>query len=187
MRAFFFAVLSLIAHLAGCATPMYGTDYGYGNPYSMGVGGGAMMFRGAPGYAMPTPPSNVGFLYREPVGWESGNPRSFRLKNTTDTLHGRCWLDGRQVMPTAWGAMPHAPIATQSGGVTMAPLMPPQSETYFIVSVGRHHLRCQLYSGPPPFQATHTLDLEFATNSQGGRTFHLHPDFMQAAFGLPAN
>lgn len=185
MRAFFFfaALMSLVAHLAGCETPMYGGPYGYGQyqqykPYGM--------FRGAPGYAMPAPPSNVGFLYREPIGWEGGNPRSFRIKNTTDNLHGRCWLDGRQVMTTAWGAMPQAPIATQTG-VSSAPMLPPHSETYFIVSVGHHNLKCQLYAGPPPFQATHELNLEFQVNSQGGRTFHLHPDFMSAAHGLPAN
>jgi len=184
MRAFFFFafIIWLLGHCSGCATPMYGGSYGYGQyqyrPYRM--------FRNTQAYAMPAPPSNVGFLYREPIGWEDGNPRSFRLKNTTDTLGARCWLDGRQVMPTAWGSMPQAPIATQSG-VTMAPMMPPQSETYFIVSVGRHHLKCQLYSGPPPFQATHELNLEFATNSNGGRTFHLHPDHMFAAKGLPAN
>ncbi len=174
-NVFFF--LFFITACAACGTP-----YGYGQyqhrPHQM--------FRGQQGYAMPAPPSNVGFLYREPVGWEDENPRSFRLKNTTDMLHGRCWLDGRQVMPTAWGSVPQAPIATQ-GGVTMAPLMPPQSETYLIVSVGRHHLRCQLYSGPPPFQATHEMNLEFATNSYGGRTFHIHPDHMFAARGLPAN
>jgi hypothetical protein len=180
----FFVLCLVLRLLAGCTTPMYGGgQYGYAPSYVGGYGSG--MFH-RPAYAMPAPPSNVGFLYREPVGWEDGNPRSFRLKNTTDNLGSRCWLDGRQVMPTAWGSVPQAPIATQTG-VAMAPLMPPQSETYFIVSVGKHHLRCQLYSGPPPYQATHELNLEFQTNSQGGRTFHLHPDFMSAAHGLPAN
>lgn len=176
---FFFVIFAIILRLcAGCTTPMYGYGRYQLHPHRM--------FPGQQVSIMPAPPSNIGFMYREPIGWEDNNPRSFRLKNTTDTLHSRCWLDGRQVMPTVWGAMPQAPIATQTG-TTLAPLMPPQSETYFIVSVGKHHLRCQLYSGPPPYQATHEVNLEFATNSQGGRTFHLHPDFMQAVHGLPTN
>ena len=183
---FFFLYAVILRLLAGCA-PMYGGQYGYAPSYPYAAKyGSARMFARSQAYAMPAPPSNIGFMYREPVGWTEENPRSFRLKNTTDDLHGRCWLDGREVLPTAWGQIPRAAIATQTG-VAMAPMLPPQAETYFIVSVGKHHLKCQLYSGPAPFQLTHTTDIVFQTNGVGGRTFHLHPDYMRSARGLPAN
>jgi hypothetical protein len=125
---------------------------------------------------VPTPPSNVGFLYRQPNGWTNDNPRSFKIWNQAENLYARCWLDGREVLPTAWGQMPQAPIETASG-MKMALVIPPGSDTYFIAGIGRHYLKCQLYAGPAPLQLAYEMYLSFQTNTEGGRTFHLRPDF----------
>jgi len=138
--------------------------------------------------SMPTPSSNVSFLYRQPNGWTNDNPRSFKIWNQAENLAGRCWLDGREVLPTAWGQIPQTPIETASG-MKMVPVIPPGSDAYFIVSIGYHHLKCQLYAGPAPLQLAYEMELPFQTNSEGGRTFHLRPDFssMRPVRQPPAN
>jgi hypothetical protein len=192
---FFFVTYAIILRLlAGCSTLPAGTlqqNYAYYNGVrTSGVIPDAMSRWGygwqGNRYQVPVPPSNVGFMYREPVGWEDNNPRSFRLMNNTDNLHGRCWVDGREVVPTVWGAVPQGPVQTQTG-VKLAGLLPPNSETYFIVSVGRHHLKCQLYAGPAPFQLAYEMNVAFQTNGNGGRTFYVHPDHMLSSRSLPAN
>lgn len=178
IRAFFIFLFSCFSvwFLSGCQTPSSSYRVSGVVPEMMrgqyGQRYGGIMF----GRPAPTPPSNIGFLYRQPNGWTDDNPRSFRIWNQAENLSGRCWLDGREVLPTAWGQVPQAPIATASG-IKMSPVIPPGSNAFFIAGIGYHYLKCQLYAGPAPLQLAYEMDLSFQTNSEGGRTFHLRPDF----------
>ena len=98
---------------------------------------------------LPVPPSNIGYLYREPMGWQSG-PRGIVLKNDTN-LHARCWLDGRVIQFVAYGRVQSAPVTTR-GGADVVSMMTPGQRSFHIVNAGQHELRCEFHAGPAPLQ-----------------------------------
>ncbi|MBU4421771.1 hypothetical protein KKB41_02300 [Patescibacteria group bacterium] len=159
-------VLAVVVLTGGCATTPYSQGYGYrgGNSY------GGNFAR----YQTPTPPPNAGFLYRPPVGWSRNNPRSLRITNESDELGARCWLDGKAILPVGYGAVARAPIVTRTG-IVLVPMLPPGAGVSHIIDVGEHHLRCQLYAGPPPFQLAYEMQLDIWTD-WGGKEIHLRPD-----------
>lgn len=181
MKTYILIILAMLTALTtACNTPMPMAGESYLEAYKRGIQY-KPYYRATYGmhYRAPAIPSNASFLYRPPIGWEGNNPRSFRLENKTDNLHGRCWLDGREVLPSAYGRIPQGPVTTASG-IKMVPLLPPGANTYIVLpDAGPHHIKCQLYAGPAPFVLVYeATDPTFRPNGYANGTFRLHPDWM---------
>ncbi len=182
---FFFIVMCIILRLlAGCSTsPMPGE--GMMNAYLRETNARQYgMFRRSPSSLM---------MPVEASGCDLHNPLAICLKNTTTAYQARCWV-GEMAQPFMTSAgVARAPIATQSG-IGPAYLIPPGAEkpVFVVPSNQSYRLKCQLFRGAPPddnppYIITHQMNLSLNFNGQEGRTFHLHPDHMFAARGLPTN
>jgi hypothetical protein len=110
-------------------------------------------FRGSQGAPVNllTPPADVGFVSRPPVGWgEQGNRgRSVELKNTSrpDSEYWlRVWIDNQEVIFTP-GQGVYISLIQTSNGPKPVSLLRPNGHSYHLVDVGQHDLLWERYLG----------------------------------------
>jgi hypothetical protein len=164
---FFFFFAMVLKLLAGCVPGYYAPPTYAGNNW--GAPAGPSMNPAMASVFTPVPASNVGFVARPPLGWSAQNPRSVMLSNGDSFM--RCWIDGREVVPTVAGSLQPMPVANAAGQVELVPITPPKTPLYEIVSVGRHHVECRRYVGPAPLQEVGNPEIwDFNTGFQA----HVH-------------